>query len=145
MIILYNWFPSGYRNFVVAIWAASQQLCPLIFSIIAEANGPGRNYIIATNKIVKLNRRLRNLQPIPCFVLAGTYLIMAFICKKYFYHHPVHIGVVVECKERSSGFFLDAHRTRTFGGTGTSGAPDYNISKTTKQSVSLIDAIRFLP
>jgi hypothetical protein len=33
----------------------------------------------------------------------------------------VHIGVIVDCKERSSGYFIDSYGTRVFGGTGTSG------------------------
>ena len=33
LVIIYNWFPHGIRNFMVAIWQAAYLICPIITSL----------------------------------------------------------------------------------------------------------------
>ena len=42
--------------------------------------------------------------------MCGVYLVLSFICYKFFYHHPQHIGVQVNsARLGSAGFFLDMY------------------------------------
>lgn len=38
MVILYNWFPSNYRGFVVGVWCALYMILPIIYET-SKVNG----------------------------------------------------------------------------------------------------------
>ncbi|CDW87171.1 UNKNOWN [Stylonychia lemnae] len=114
-------FESGsYRGFIVGVWSASYVITPIIHANFFQ--NTQSNYAIE------------------CYALGGCYIIMAIICKIYFYHNPCHIGVIVEPNQRLTGFFLDETSTSKFQ---SSDITAQIKSFQQKHRVSLIDAYQY--
>ncbi len=93
LIILHNWFPVEIRGFVVAVWVSSAQ----IISILQAAY---------------FTQKVSEHYIMECLIMSGLYLILSVICLFFFYHHPLHIGVVVtKHSGEDDGFFMDSMGT----------------------------------
>jgi hypothetical protein len=93
LIILHNWFPVEIRGFVVALWLSSGQLIAIVHAAWFKTSGS--DHYIEQSLSMSL-----------------VYVILAIVCLYFFYHHPQHIGVVVQRRVIVSaedfGFFVDS-------------------------------------
>ena len=66
--------------------------------------------------------------------MSGVYLCLALVCLFFFYHHPMHIGVVVQKRIDDDGFFVDS--------LGTNFALSATAVNRTKRQATLFDIFK---